>query len=64
MRQLLEEVNFIINNKKINRISDLAQFLTPLSQGVFTNLPDAIQNQIHTFVSPSTEVHRYRYVDA
>lgn len=60
MRQLLDEVNQI---HKSGVTSDLTHYLTPLSQGVFVNLPDQIQYQIRMFVSPANEVHRFRYVD-
>lgn len=42
---------------------DLLKYLSPLSQGVFSNLPDAIQYQIRTFVSPSTEMFKFKHVD-
>ncbi|CAD7954720.1 unnamed protein product [Amoebophrya sp. A25] len=50
MRQVLQEVNEVyktVKRSKIPKVSDLLCYLSPLSQGVFSNLPETIQQQIH-----------------
>ncbi len=66
MRQLIEEVNATHRSGKltagigVDAKWDLLKYLSPLSQGVFSNLPEPIQYQIRTFVSPSTEVFKFK----